>query len=158
MEKKEFAPGIPEYTDTSDCGLTTERRTFEAELFESSIKVIRRFAHSTRHTDITGIEAASCELDCEVIRSVRNVAKVTLIQLFNELAKLGYTYSKDKKVLMYTFDATTHIVSRFDMANVCKFATDGYMDHEIMRSVINIIPKEDFSDQLYRLMTEYAMG
>lgn len=158
MEKKEFQSSFSDYTDTSNCGLETERRTFEAEVFENTIKVIRRFAHSTRRTDIEGVEAAGSELNCDIVRSVRNVVKVALIQLFNELAKLGYTYSKDKKVLMYTFDATTRIVSRFDMANVCKFATDGYMDHEIMRSVINIIPKEDFSDQLYKLMTEYAMG
>lgn len=157
MEKKEFKSSFSDYTDTSNCGLETERRTFEAEVFENSIKVIRCFAHSILRTDIEGVEAAGSKLNCDVVRNVRNVVKATLIQLFNELAKFGYTYSKDKKVLMYTYDATTHIVSRFDMANVCKFATDGYIDHEIMRSVINIIPRENFSDQLYELMVEYAL-
>ena len=90
MKKKEFASGIPEYTDTSDCGLETERRVekdFEAYVYDENIdniKVIKRNAHSSTITNIVGVCATGSEISDKVLDDLRGIVRGYLFCFFNK--------------------------------------------------------------------------
>ena len=84
MEKKEFESSIPDYKDESDCGLETEGRIFEAFIEDGAFRVIRRRAHSTTITHITGIRATGSEWSDKVLHDTRSIVTGFLSRLFNK--------------------------------------------------------------------------
>lgn len=162
MEKKEFAPGIPEYTDTSDCGLTTERRTkgqdFEAYVDNDHIRVINRNAHSVTITHLDGTQATGSELSNKILHDLRGIVKGYLSCFFNKCSLYGYTYSKDHKLILVSNGSERWIVNCDDLDNMCRYATNGEMTPAIMRSIITLMDRDEVSVCMYDLMVEYAMG
>ena len=161
MEKKEFAPGIPEYTDTSDCGLETERRVekgFEAYVYDESMRFIKRNAHSTATTDIVGVCATGSEISDKILGDLRGIVKGYLTYFFYKCILHGYTYSKDHKLIFVSNGSEIWIANRDDLSNVCEYATTGNMTPVIMRSIISLIDRDEVSTRMYDLMVEYALG
>lgn len=161
MEEK-FKSSIPDYKDESDCGLTTEcrteGRTFEAFIEDGTFRVIHRRAHSTTITHITGIRATGSEWSDKVLHDTRSIVTGFLSRLFNKAELCGYSYSADHKAILLSIDQESRLVDKDDLDRVCQFANTGNMTPEIMRSVIAIVDKDEFSVRMYNLMVEYAMG
>lgn len=162
MEKKEFQSSFQDYTDTSDCGLTTERRTenrdFEAYVYNKNMRVINRNAHSIAITDIIGTQATGSEWNDKILHDLRGIVKGYLSCLFNKCGLYGYTYSKDHKLILVSNGSECWIVNRDDLDNICKYATNGEMTPAIMRSIITLMDRDEVSVRMYDLMVEYAMG
>lgn len=161
MEKKEFQSSFSDYTDTSNCGLETERRTekgFEAYVYDESMRFIKRNAHSATTTDIVGVCATGSEWNDKILHDLRGIVKGYLYCFFNKCSLYGYTYSKDHKLLLASNGSERWIVNRDDLDNMCKYATNGEMTPAIMRSIITLMDKDEVSVKMYDLMVEYAMG
>ena len=161
MKKKEFTSRIPEYTDTSDCGLETERRVekgFEAYVYDENIRVINRNAHSATITDIVGVCATGSEWSDKTFHDLRGIVKGYLSCFFNKCSLYGYTYSKDHKFLLVLNGGECWIVNRDDLVNMCKYVTNGEMTPVIMRSIITFMDRDEVSEKMFDLMVEYAMG
>lgn len=161
MEKKEFQSSFSDYTDTSSCGLETERRTkkgFEAYVYDENMRMINRNAHSATTTDIVGVCATGSEWNDKILHDLRGIVKGHLYCFFNRCSLYGYTYSKDHKLLLASSGSERWIVNRDDFDNMCKYATNGEMTPAIMRSIITLMDKDEVSVKMYDLMVEYAMG
>lgn len=162
MEKKESQSSFQDYTDTSDCGLTTERRTesrdFEAYVDNDHIRVINRNAHSVTITHINGIQATGSEISDKILGDLRGIVKGYLSCFFNKCSLYGYTYSKDHKLILVSNGSEKWIVNCDDLANMCEYATTGNMTSAIMRSIITLMDRDEVSVRMYDLMVEYAMG
>ena len=161
MEKKEFQSSFSDYTDTSNCGLETERRVekgFEAYVYDESMRVIKRNAHSAAVTDIVGVCATGSEISDKILGDLRGIVKGHLTYFFCKCSLCGYTYSKDHKLLLVSLDSERWIVNIDDLDNMCKYATNGEMTPAIMRSIITLMDKDEVSVKMYDLMVEYAMG
>lgn len=163
MEKKEFQSSFSDYTDTSNCGLETERRTesgkeFEAYIYGENMRVINRNAHSATITDIVGTQAAGSEISDNVLGDLRDIVRRYLSCFFNKCSLYGYTYSKDHKFLLMSNGGECWIVSRDDLGNICKYATNGEMTPVIMRSIITFMVRDEVDERMFDLMVEYAMG
>lgn len=164
MEKKEFKSSFSNYRDTSNCGLETERRTekgFEAYVYDDSIRVINRNTHSATVTDIIGTQATGSEFNNEILYDLRDIVKRYLSCFFNKCNLYGYTYSKDRKFLLVLNGGECWIVSRYDLGNICKYATNGEMTPVIMRSIITFMDRDEIDEvdeRMFDLMVEYAMG
>lgn len=162
MEKKEFQSSFQDYTDTSDCGLETERRTegrdFEAYVDNDHIRVINRNVHSVTITHLDGIQATGSEWSDKILHDLRGIVKGYLSCFFNKCGLYGYTYSKDHKLILVSNGSERWIVNSDDLANMCKYATNGEMTPAIMRSIITLMDRDEVSVRMYDLMVEYAMG
>lgn len=161
MEKKEFQSSFSDYTDTSNCGLETERRTekgFEAYVYDENIRVIKRNAHSATITDIVGVCATGSELSDKILDDLRGIVNGYLSCFFNKCSLYGYTYSKDHKFLLVSNGGECWIVNRDDLGNICKYVTNGEMTPVIMRSIITFMDRDEVSNRMFDLMVEYAMG
>lgn len=163
MKKKEFQSRFSDYTDTSDCGLETERRTesgkgFEAYIYDENIRVINRNAHSATITDIAGTQATGSEISDKVLGDLRGIVRGYLSWFFNKCSLYGYTYSKDHKFLLVSNGGECWIVNRDDLGNICKYVTNGEMTPVIMRSIITLMDRDEVSVRMFDLMVEYAMG
>lgn len=161
MEKKEFQRSFSDYTDTSNCGLETERRTekgFEAYVYDENMRMINRNAHSATTTDIVGVCATGSEWNDKILHDLRGIVKSYLHYFFNKCCLYGYTYSKDHKLLLASNGSERWIVNRDDLDNMCKYATNGEMTPAIMRSIITLMDKDEVSVRMFNLMVEYAMG
>ena len=161
MEKKEFQSSFSDYTDTSNCGLETERRVekgFEAYVYDEGMRVIKRNAHSATTTDIVGVCATGSEWNDKILHDLRGIVKGYLDCFFNKCSLYGYTYSKDHKLLSVSLGSERWIVNRDDLDNMCKYATNSEMTPAIMRSIITLMDKDEVSVKMYDLMVEYAMG
>ena len=161
MKKKEFASGIPEYTDTSNCGIETECRVdkgFEAYVYDENIRVINRNAHSATITDIVGVCATGSEISDKDLGDLRGIVRGYLSCFFNKCSLYGYTYSKDHKFLLVLNGGECWIVNRDDLVNMCKYVTNGEMTPVIMRSIITFMDRDEVSVGMFDLMVEYAMG
>ena len=161
MGKKEFQSSFSDYTDTSNCGLETERRVekgFEAYVYDEGMRVIKRNAHSATTTDIVGVCATGSEWNDKILHDLRGIVKGYLYRFFNRCSLYGYTYSKDHKLLLVSLGSERWIVNRDDLDNMCKYATNGEMTPAIMRSIITLMDKDEVSVRMYDLMVEYAMG
>lgn len=161
MKKKEFVSRIPEYTDTSNCGLETECRVekdFEAYIYDKNIRVINRNTHSATITDIVGVCATGSEISDEALGDLRGIVRGYLSCFFNKCSLHGYTYSKDHKFLLVSNGGECWIVNRDDLVNMCKYATNGEMTPVIMRSIITLMDRDEVSVSMFDLMVEYAMG
>ena len=161
MEKKEFKSSFSDYTDTSNCGLETERRTkpgFEVFIYDENIRVIRRREHSISITDILGIRAMGSGMDCKLSQNIQRVISDTIRRILDKVEIHGYSYSSDHTVILMTIDQEDRIIRREDLERVCEFITHGDMSPEVMRSIISIADKGDFSGQLWSIMLEYALG
>lgn len=162
MKKKEFYSRIPEYTDTSDCGLETKRRTesgkgFEAYIYDENMRVINRNAHSATITDIVGTQATGSEISDKDLGDLRGIVRGYLSCFFNKCSLYGYTYSKDHKFLLVSNGGECWFVNRDDLVNMCKYA-NGEMTPVIMRSIITLMDRDEVSVGMFDLMVEYAMG
>ena len=163
MEKKEFQSSFSDYTDASNCGLETERRTesgkgFEAYIYDENMRVINRNAHSATITDIVGVCATGSEWNDKILHDLRGIVKGYLSCFFNKCSLYGYTYSNDHKLLLMSNGRERWIVNRDDLDNMCKYATTGNMTPAIMRSIIALMDRDEVSVRMYDLMVEYAMG
>lgn len=163
MKEKEFAPGIPEYTDESNCGLETERRTesgrdFEAYVDDDHIRVINRNAHSVTITHLEGVQATGSELSDKILNDLRGIVKGYLAWFFNKCGLYGYTYSKDHKLILVSNGGECWIANRDDLDNICRYVTNGEMTPIIMRSIISFMDRDKVSVRMFDLMVEYAMG
>ena len=163
MKKKEFASRIAEYTDTSDCGLETKRRTesdkgFEAYIYDENMRVINRNAHSATITDIVGTQATGSEISDKDLGDLRGIVRGYLSCFFNKCSLYGYTYSKDHKFLLVLNGGECWTVNRDDLVNMCKYVTNGEMTPIIMRSIITLMDRDEVSMGMFNLMVEYAMG
>ena len=159
MEKKETQSSFSDYTDTSNCGLETERRTekgFEAYVYDESIRVIKRNAHSTTVTDIVGVCATGSKISD--LGDLRGIVRGYLTYFFYKCSLHGYTYSKDHKLIFVFEGSESRIVNRDDLSNMCDYATTGNMTPVIMRSIIALMDRDEVSTRMYDLMVEYAMG
>ena len=157
MEKKKNQSSFSDYTDTSNCGLETERR-FEAYIYDENIRVINRNAHSATITDIVGIQATGSEISDNVLGDLRGIVRGYLSCFFNKCSLYGYTYSKDHKLIFVSKGSESWIVNRDDLSNMCDYATNGNMTPSIMRSIIALMDRDEVSVRMYDLMVEYAMG
>lgn len=163
MKKKEFTSRIPEYTDTSDCGLKTECRTesgkgFEAYIYDENIRIINRNAHSATITDIVGVCATGSEISDKDLGDLRGIVRGYLYCFFNKCSLYGYTYSKDHKFLLVSNGGECWIVNRDDLVNMCKYVINGEMTPVIMRSIITLMDRDEVSIRMFNFMVEYAMG
>ena len=163
MEKKEFQSSFSDYTDTSNCGLETELRTekgkgFEAYIYDENMRVINRNAHSATITDIVGTQATGSEISDKVLGDLRGIVRGYLSCFFNKCSLYGYTYSKDHKLILVLKGSESWIVNRYDLSNMCDYATNGNMTPSIMRSIIALMDRDEVSVRMYDLMVEYAMG
>lgn len=163
MEKKEFQSSFSDYTDTSNCGLETERRTesgkrFEAYIYDENIRVINRNAHSATITDIVGTQAAKSEISDKILGNFRSIVREYLSCFFNKCKLYGYTYSKDHKFLLVLNGGECWIANRDDLGNICKYVANGEMTPVIMRSIIAFMDRDEISDRMFDLMVKYAMG
>lgn len=161
MEKKEFQSSFSDYTDTSNCGLETERRTkkgFEAYVYDESMRVINRNAHSATVTDIVGICATGSKINDKIPGDLRGIVRSYLYFLFNKCNLYGYTYSKDHKLILVSDGSESWIINRDDLSNICDYVTTGNMTPVIMRSIISHMNRNDVSVHMFNLMVEYAMG
>lgn len=161
MEKKEFQSSFSDYTDTSNCGLETERRTekgFEAYVYDENMRVIKRNAHSSRTTDIVGACATGSEISDKILGALRGIVRVYLSCFFNKCSFYGYTYSKDHKLILVSEGSESRIVNRDDLSNMCDYATTGNMTPAIMRSIIALMDRDEVSVRMFNLMVEYALG
>ena len=161
MEKKEFQSSFSDYTDTSNCGLETERRTekgFEAYVYDESMRIIKRNAHSTTTTDIVGVCATGSEISDKILGDLRGIVRGHLTYFFCKCSLHGYTYSKDHKLILVSEGSESRIVNRDDISNMCDYATTGNMTPVIMRSIIALIDRDEVSTRMYDLMVEYALG
>lgn len=162
MEKKEFQSSFQDYTDTSDCGLTTERRTegrdFEAYVDNDHIRVINRNAHSVTITHLYYTQATGSEFSDKILHNLCGIVKGYLSCFFNKCGLYGYTCSKDHKLILVSNGSERWIVNRDDLANMCEYATTGNMTPAIMRSIITLMDRDEVSVRMYDLMLEYAMG
>lgn len=161
MEKREFQSSFSDYTDTSNCGLETERRTekgFEAYVYDENIRVINRNAHSATITDIVGVCATGSEWNDKILHDLRGIVKRCLSCFFNKCSLYGYTYSKDHKFIFVLNGGEICIANRDDLDNMCKYVANGEMNPVIMRSIITFIDKDEVSPKMFDLMVEYAMG
>lgn len=159
MKKKEFQSSFSDYTDTSNCGLETERRTkkgFEAYVYDESMRIINRNAHSATVTDIVGVCATGSEISD--FGDLRGIVRGYLSCFFNKCSLYGYTYSKDHKLILVSNGSKSWIVNRDDISNMCDYATTGNMTPVIMRSIIECMNRDDVSTRMYDLMVEYALG
>lgn len=160
MEKKEFQSSFSDYTDTSNCGLETERRTekgFEAYVYDENIRVINRNTHSATITDIIGVCATGSKWNDKILHDLRGIVKGYLSCFFNKCSLYGYTYSKDHKLLLVSNGSERWIVNRDDLASMCDYATTGNMTPAIMRSIITLMDRDEVSPKMFDLMVEYAM-
>ena len=161
MKKKEFTSRIPEYTDTSNCGLETERRVekgFEAYVHDENIRVINRNAHSATITDIVGVCATGSEISDKDLGDLRGIVRGYLSCFFNKCSLYGYTYSKDHKFLRVSKGGECWTVNSYDLVNMCKYVTNGEMTPVIMRSIITFMDRDEVSVSMFDLMVKYAMG
>lgn len=158
MEKKEFKSSFSDYKDTSDCGIDTERRDFEAYVDNDHIRVINRNAHSVTTTHLNGKQATGLKLDDKLLHDLRGIVKGDLICFFNKCSLYGYTYSKDHKLIFVSKGTESYIVNRDDLANICDYATTGNMTPAIMRSIISLMGRDEVSVRMFDFMVEYAMG
>lgn len=159
--EKEFKSSIPDYKDESNCGLESERRTkpgFEVSIYDENIKIIRRREHSTSITDIIGTRSIGFMIDCKLAQNVQRVISDTIRRILDKVEIHGYNYSSDHKVVLMTIDQEDRIIRREDLERVCEFIVHGDMSPDVMRSIISIADKGDFSGQLWNIMLEYAMG
>ena len=159
MKKKETQSSSSDYTDTSNCGLETERRTekgFEAYVYDESMRVIKRNAHSTTTTDIVGVCATGSEISD--LGDLRGIVRGYLTYFFYKCRLHGYTYSKDHKLILVSEGSEIRIVNRDDLSNMCDYATTGNMTPVIMRSIIALMDRDEVSVRMFNLMVEYAMG
>ena len=157
--KKETQSSFSDYTDTSNCGLETECRVekgFEAYVYDESMRVIKRNAHSTTTTDIVGVCATGSEISD--LGDLRGIVRGYLSCFFNQCSLYGYTYSKDHKLILVSEGSEIRIVNRDDLSNMCEYATNGNMTPAIMRSIIALMDRDEVSTRMYDLMVEYAMG
>ena len=160
MKKKEFTSGIPEHTDTSNCGLETECRVekvFEAYVYDENIRVINRNAHSATITDIVGVYATGSEISDKDFGDLRGIMRGYLFCFFNKCSLYGYTYSKDHKFLRVSKGGECWTVNRDDLTNICKYVINGEMTPVIMRSIITLMDRDEVSVSMFDLMVEYAM-
>lgn len=161
MEKKEFKSSFSDYTDMSNCGLETERRTgrsFEAFVYDENMRVINRNAHSATITDIVGTQATGSEISDKILGDLRGIVRGYLSCFFNKCSLYGYTYSKDHKLILVSNGSESWIVNRDDLSNMCNYATAGNMTPVIMRSIISLMDRDEVSVRMYDLMVEYALG
>lgn len=161
MEKKEFQSSFSDYTDTSNCGLETERRMkkgFEAYVYDENMRVINRNAHSATITDIVGICATGSEISDKNFGDLRGIVRNYLSFFFNKCNLYGYTYSKDHKLILVSNGSESWIINRDDFSNMCDYVTTGNMTPVIMRSIILLMDRNDVSVHMFNLMVEYAMG
>ena len=161
MEKKEFQSSFSDYTDTSNCGLETERRVekgFEAYVYDENMRVIKRNAHSATVTDIVGVCAPGSEISDKILGDLRGIVRGDLNYFFCKCSLYGYTYSKDHKLIFVSEGSESRIVNCDDLSNVCDYATTGNMTPVIMRSIISFMDRDDVSTRMYDLMVEYALG
>ena len=161
MKKKEFHSSFSDYTDTSNCGLETERRTekgFEAYVYDESIRVIKRNAHPTTTTDIVGVCATGSEISDKILGDLRGIVRGYLTYFFYKCSLHGYTYSKDHKFLLVLKGGECWFVNRDDLGNICKYVANGEMTPVIMRSIITFMDRDEISDRMFDLMVKYAMG
>ena len=161
MKKKEFTFRIPEYTDTSNCGLETEchvDKGFEAYVYDENIRVINRNAHSATITDIVGVCATGSEISDKDLGDLRGIVRGYLSCFFNKCSLYGYTYSKDHKFFLVLNGGECWIVNRDDLVNMCKYVTNGEMTPVIMRSIITFMDRDEVSVRMFDLMVKYAMG
>ena len=161
MEKKEFQGSFSDYTDTSNCGLETERRIekgFEAYIYDESMRVINRNAHSATVTDIVGVCATGSKISDKILGDLRGIVRSYLYLFFNKCNLYGYTYSKDHKLILVPEGSENWIINRDDLSNMCDYVTTGNMTPVIMRSIISHMNRNDVSVSVFNLMVEYAMG
>ena len=159
--KKETQSSFSDYTDTSNCGLETERRVekgFEAYVYDESMRVIKRNAHSTTTTDIVGVCATGSEISDKILGDLRGIVRGYLTYFFYKCSLHGYTYSKDHKLIFVSEGSESRIVNRDDLSNMCEYATNGNMTPAIMRSIIALMDRDEVSVRMFNLMVEYAMG
>ena len=159
--KKETQSSFSDYTDTSNCGLETERRTekgFEAYVYDESMRVIKRNAHSSATTDIVGVCATGSEISDKILGDLRGIVRGYLTYFFYKCSLPGYTYSKDHKLILVSEGSESRIVNRDDLSNMCEYATNGNMTPAIMRSIIALMDRDEVSVRMFNLMVEYAMG
>ena len=159
--KKETQSSFSDYTDTSNCGLETERRTekgFEAYVYDESMRVIKRNAHSSATTDIVGVCATGSEISDKILGDLRGIVRGYLTYFFYKCSLPGYTYSKDHKLILVSEGSESRIVNRDDLSNMCEYATNGNMTPAIMRSIIALMDRDEVSVNMFNLMVEYAMG
>ena len=157
--KKETQSSFSDYTDTSNCGLETECRVekgFEAYVYDESMRVIKRNAHSTTTTDIVGVCATGSEISD--LGDLRGIVRGYLTYFFYKCSLHGYTYSKDHKLILASKGSESWIVNRDDLSNMCEYATNGNMTPAIMRSIIALMDRDEVSVRMFNLMVEYAMG
>lgn len=162
MKKKKFTSGIPEHTDTSNCGLETECRVekdFEAYVYGENIRVINHNAHSAIITDIVGVYATGSETETsdKDFGDLRGIMRGYLFCFFNKCSLYGYTYSKDHKFLRVSKGGECWTVNRDDLVNICKYVINGEMTPVIMRSIITLMDKDEVSVGMFDSMVEYAM-
>ncbi len=161
MEKKEFQGSFSDYTDTSNCGLETERRIekgFEAYVYDESMRVINRNAHSATVTDIVGVCATGSKISDKILGDLRGIVRSYLYLFFNKCNLYGYTYSKDHKLILVPEGSESWIINRDDLSNMCDYVTTGNMTPVIMRSIISHMNRNNVSVSVFNLMVEYAMG
>lgn len=161
MEKKKIQSSFSDYTDTSNCGLETERRTekgFEAYVYDESMRVIKRNAHSSTITDTVGVCATGSEISDKILGDLRGIVRGYLTYFFYKCSLHGYTYSKDHKLILVSEGSEIRIANRDDLSNMCDYATTGNMTPAIMRSIIALMDRDEVSVRMFDLMVEYAMG
>lgn len=161
MKKKEFQNSFSDYTDTSNCDLETERRVekdFEVYVYDENIKVIKRNAHLSTIINIVDVCATGSEISDKVLDDLRGIVRGYLFCFFNRCNLYGYTYSKDHKFLLVSNGGERWIVNRDDLANMCKYVTNGEMTPVIMRSIITFMDRDEVSERMFDFMIEYAMG
>ena len=159
--KKETQSSFSDYTDTSNCGLETERRVekgFEAYVYDESMRVINRNAHSATVTDIVGVCATGSEISDKILGDLRGIVRGYLTYFFYKCRLHGYTYSKDHKFLLVLNGGECWVANRDDIGNICKYVANGEMTPVIMRSIITFMDRDEISDRMFDLMVEYAMG
>lgn len=158
MEKKKLQSSFSDYTDTSNCGLETERRDFEAYVDDDHIRVINRNVHSVTITHLNGTQATGSELSDKLLHDLHGIVKGYLTCFFNKCSLYGHTYSKDHKLIFVSEEPKSWIINRDDLASMCDYATTGNMTPAIMRSIITLMDRDKVSARMYDLMVEYAMG
>ena len=170
MEKKKFQSSFSDHIDTSNCGLErSTEKDFEAYVYDESMRIINRNAHSATVTDIVGVCAAGSEISDKILGDLRGIVRGYLSFFFNKCNLYGYTYSKDHKLILVSKESESWIVNCDDLSNVCEYVTTGNITPAIMRSIISLMDRDDVSASMFNLrnevsvnmfnlMVEYAMG
>lgn len=110
----------------------------------------------TRIKTVCSTSGLDCQ-DRKLSHDIHNIVTDAMRRIFDKAEIHGYSYSRDHKVLRLTIDQEDRLIKREDLEKICEFITTANMSPEIMRSVISVVDRSEFSDRLYKLMVEYAM-